>query len=537
MIVRVHTPLYYCWTGGSNEQTRANVTKFALLVMPGEQRESIGWFGRARRIAVELLQISKESIAASTSSSTFSSSTQAQAEGWIPTAFRGVVLGHASLASCALLGRDREHLFYVSPGAGAHSRPRPAMANSEPERVANGTDGTEEVEEESETMKGQLRAEHVRTVQRPSVLCASGRLGLFSHPTGAVDERAALNLLIAVRTHPSQLASRMAIRQTWGAGAGDTHELTLDAHGNVNANASASDGTGLRYRYTLVFYTGRTRSALEENEGLQRLEKHMAFEAQVYGDLLELSLLDAPANDTLATVGMMHHLASLPYRCRGGIPLHHWERLLVLFTSDDAFMNVQLLAHQLLHTTLHPPVPTSTTTSASKSTPPAPSTSKLKLKPRALDFVAGLVASNVAPVRWQSNPWATPFEEYTPPLFPEFAAGCAFLVSAKSARRLARHACDQPLLRWHDVLLTGVVRERLELPLHSVHELHRHEHRSAAKAGERSDEREREGPGRQFLWSCLKVFPITASYYEGVVFSNHLTPRELHSVWKLLNPS
>ena len=148
--------------------------------------------------------------------------------------------------------------------------------------------------------------------------------------------------------------------------------------------------------------------------------------------------------------------------------------------------------------------------------------------------MAGLVASNVAPVRWQSNPWVTPIEEYSPPLFPEFAAGCAFLVSARSARRLARHACDQPLLRWHDVLLTGVVRERLELPLHSVHELHLQEHLNAAGADERI---EREGAGRPFLWSCLKVFPITASYYDGVVFSNHLTPRELRSVWKLLNPS
>ena len=151
--------------------------------------------------------------------------------------------------------------------------------------------------------------------------------------------------------------------------------------------------------------------------------------------------------------------------------------------------------------------------------------------------MAGLLTSNVAPVRSQSNPWATPIEEYLPVLFPEFAAGCAFLVSARSASRLARHACDQPLLRWHDVLLTGVVRERLGLPLHSVHNLHRHEHWSAANADESSAEIEREGTGRRFLWSCLKVVPITSYYYDGVVFSSHLTPRELRSVWKLLNPS
>lgn len=176
--------------GGSSGRARANTTQYVLRVLPGGDREVSGWFGRARHVSVEL-HTSNESVALTSSTGGLRSAPQVHS--------RSAVLAHASLASCALIGLEREHLFYVAPGARRARGGEAAGAAAE----------ESEVEDSSAAGEGQLRSEHVWSVQRPSVLCASERRGLFSHPTGVVDERAALNLLVAVRTRPSQLARRM----------------------------------------------------------------------------------------------------------------------------------------------------------------------------------------------------------------------------------------------------------------------------------------------------------------------------------------
>ncbi|KAI8431476.1 hypothetical protein MSG28_015992 [Choristoneura fumiferana] len=173
----------------------------------------------------------------------------------------------------------------------------------------------------------------------------------------------------------------------------------------------------LRSDVALGFVLGAPPPAAEPG-----LRAALDREDALYGDLIEGRSVDSYSNLTLKTLSMLEWAATYCPRA---------PRLLK--TDDDMFINVGRLLRFA----------------------DAPQ------RRNASGTVWGKVARRSRPARAPHSKYFVPPAQFPGAVFPDFATGPAYLVTADAARRLLAAAPAQRYLRLEDVFVTGVLAARL----------------------------------------------------------------------------
>lgn len=152
-------------------------------------------------------------------------------------------------------------------------------------------------------------------------------------------------------------------------------------------------------------------------------------EADLYGDIIRSRFIDSYDNLTLKTVSLTEWVDSFCTKVR-----------FVLKTDDDMFINM----------------------------------------PRLLSFVDehvnqkriiyGRLARKWKPIRNSRSKYFVSVKQFSPPIFPDFVTGPAYLLSGDVMHDLYKHALGRNYLKLEDVFTTGIVAEAISVKRFHVNE-------------------------------------------------------------------
>ncbi|XP_060516060.1 beta-1,3-galactosyltransferase 5-like [Cylas formicarius] len=198
-----------------------------------------------------------------------------------------------------------------------------------------------------------------------------------------------LKLLITITSAPTHDSARDAIRQTWGSFA-------------------------RRKDVAIAFMLGSIQN--------ETINKKLAEEQQLYGDIIRGKFVDTYDNLTLKTISILEWVDDY---CS--------KAAFVLKTDDDMFINVQRL---LAFVTKH----------------------KSEQK-----IIYGRLAKKWKPIRNKKSKYYISPQQYKPPVFPDFTTGPAYLLPGNLAKPLYLSALNHTYLKLEDVFLTGIVANGLKI--------------------------------------------------------------------------
>ncbi|XP_055550408.1 beta-1,3-galactosyltransferase 1-like [Wyeomyia smithii] len=169
---------------------------------------------------------------------------------------------------------------------------------------------------------------------------------------------------------------------------------------------------GIRRDVAIGFILGRTHD--------QPVEDQLSAENYMYSDLIRGNFLDSYNNLTLKTIFLLEWTS-----------INCPEARYLLKTDDDMFINVPKLLQFI-----------ETHASHKRS-------------------IFGRLAENWTPVRNEESKYYLSPEQYSPPLFPPFTTGPAYLMTSDIVPELYNASLSRTFLKLEDVYITGIIAQLL----------------------------------------------------------------------------
>lgn len=145
-------------------------------------------------------------------------------------------------------------------------------------------------------------------------------------------------------------------------------------------------------------------------------------EEDTYGDIIQGNFIDSYDNLTLKTVSILEWIDNYCPRAK-----------FVLKTDDDMFINIPKLL-EFVDTHL-----------------------------KSQRTIYGRLAKKWKPIRNSRSKYYVSVDQFSPPVFPDFTTGPAYLLTSDIVHELYDHALDVTYLKLEDVFTTGIIAQSLNV--------------------------------------------------------------------------
>uniref|UniRef100_A0A1B6LV84 Hexosyltransferase n=1 Tax=Graphocephala atropunctata TaxID=36148 RepID=A0A1B6LV84_9HEMI len=145
-------------------------------------------------------------------------------------------------------------------------------------------------------------------------------------------------------------------------------------------------------------------------------------EEEMYGDIIQGNFIDSYDNLTLKTVSILEWIDNYCPRAK-----------FVLKTDDDMFINIPKLL-EFMHS-----------------------------HENAQRTIFGRLAKKWKPIRNSRSKYYVSVDQFSPPIFPDFTTGPAYLLTSDIIHELYDHALDVTYLKLEDVYTTGIIAQSLNI--------------------------------------------------------------------------